>query len=471
MKRNLLFIIAICISLGLNAQHWTQQNTNMTGTGTGKSIAVDQVSIVDSNIVWVNGFNGSGAGKFIKAMSRTQDGGATWTAGSYNGFGTYVQATVLTGVSYNKAFCIAYDTAGGIASFWKTTDGGANWALVTGVLNTGTTTFADGVKFWSNGKGFCYGDPVSGSFNIYTTSDSGTTWTAVPGANISAPLSGEYGYNGPDCAAIVEGGIGFFMTNHNRVYKTTDYGSTWAITPTAPLQTATANASSKIAASSANYIIAASLATSTSTSYDWRYTTDGGATWDTLVPASGNLYDYGLCYVPGTSNMFVASSPNTTTVMGIAYSADGGLNWTDFVDANYLQPVGGTNIQCLGTSFYSSKIGWVGNYDNAQTINSILKYDDPIGITAVKTYTVEQNDFHICPNPSRGNVMFSINGANANDINLKVLDLTGKVIFEKVLNVKGVSTTSYDFSNLSKGMYIVNISSAKENITKKLIIN
>ena len=467
MKRNLLFIIAICISLGLNAQHWTQQNTNMTSAISGIVIGVDQISIVDSNIVWISGFNGTDPYKKIKSMARTNDGGTTWVPGNYNGFNATTFVGMLTGVSYNRGFCTAYDTIAGAASFWQTTDGGANWTTVTGVLNNGTTTFADGVYFWKNGKGFCYGDPVGGYFNIYTTNDSGKTWTAVTGT--PAALSGEYGYNGSNSGAIIEGGIAFFMTNHNRVYRSTDYGATWAITAAAPLQTTTANVGTKIAASSANYIIAGSEATSTSTSYDMRYTTDGGATWDTLKAASGTYYDFGLCYIPGTTNMFVTTGVSTN--YGVAYSYAGCLNWTDFVDANYLQPVAGTNIQCLGTSFYSSKIGWVGNFDQAQSMNSILKYDDPIGITGVKTYTVEQNDFNICPNPSRGNVMFSINGANTNDINLKVLDLTGKVIFEKVLNVKGVSTTSYDFSNISKGMYIVNISSANENITKKLIIN
>jgi len=370
MKKNLLFIIAIFISLGLNAQYWSQQNTNMTATG-ASIIGVDQVSVVDSNVVWVNGFNGVASNPRIKVFSRTQDGGATWHAGTYNGFGSKVYPYVLTAVSYNRAFCVAMDTSSDAASFWQTVDGGVNWTKVTGVLNNGTTTFADGVKFWSNGKGFCYGDPVSSVFNIYTTSDSGATWTAVPSTNITAPLSGEAGWNGQDCASIIDGGVGFFVTNKNRVYKTTDYGATWAVTATLPF-VATTNVSAKVCASSTNYAIVAYLPTATSTNYVWKYTPDGGTTWDTLVPATGTLYEYNMCYVPGTANMFVTSSPYATGY-GLSYSNDGGINWTDFLDTLYLQP-SGSNVQCLGVGFYNSSIGWVGNFDQLQNINSILKY-------------------------------------------------------------------------------------------------
>ncbi len=379
MKRNLLLIALLCFSFGLQAQYWSQQNTNMAGTSTG----VDQVSIVDSNIVWVNGFNGSGYGQFLKAHSRTQNGGATWTAGTYSGFGTYIKACVLTGVTYNKAFCVAIDTVTSAASFWQTVNGGSTWSLVTGIMNTGTTTFADGVKFWDSSKGFCYGDPVSGEFDIYTTNDGGTTWTDVPAANIPNPLStAEYGFNGNDCAQILPGGIGFFLTNFGRVYKTTDYGTTWVITPTNPFPTTTAFGSNKMYASSADYIICAVYTTST-TSWSWMYIMYGGTTWSAYTP----YYDYAMCYVPWTTNTFVATSPNTSATVGVAHSEDGGWTWADYMDATYLQPAG-SNIQCLGVAFYNNGIGWVGNYDQAQSINSILKYHKPItgddaGISAI----------------------------------------------------------------------------------------
>ncbi len=460
MKRNLFFIALFLFSFVLNAQ-WTQQNTNMTGS---TPVGVDQISIVDSNIVWVNGFNGSGTNPRIKASARTNDGGTVWTSSTYNGFGATVYPSVLTAVGNNKAFCVAMDTiTNGNASFWKTTDGGANWSLVTGVMNDGANTFADGVKFWDNGKGFCYGDPVSNVFDIYTTIDSGATWTKVPGTNITAPLSGEYGYNGSDCASIVSGGIGVFLTNKGRVYKTTDYGATWAITTTAPYTIA---AGGKIYASSANYIILANLATG-ATSYTWKYTTDGGATWLTYAP-TGSFYDYSMCYVPGTQNTFIATTPSQALPRGIAYSTDGGLSWTDFSDP--MLHFQGENIQCLAVNFYDASIGWVGNYDTTMTINSILKYDNPGTTVGLFTY-IEGNDLNIYPNPSNGNVMFAMNGAGKKDVNIKVLNVTGNMIFERTLNINGVSNISYDFSNLSKGIYIVNISSGNDNFNKKLVID
>jgi photosystem II stability/assembly factor-like uncharacterized protein len=388
MKRNLLFIALFCISFGLQAQYWSQQNTNMAGTSTG----VDQVSIVDSNIVWVNGFNGSGAGPYLPAHARTQDGGNTWVAGGYTGFGPTVHSYVLTGVTYDKAFCVAMDTVtGGAASFWKTTNGGTSWSIVTGIMNTGTTTFADGVKFWNSSKGFCYGDPVSGEFDIYTTNDGGATWNDVPGANIPNPSpAAEYGFNGYDCASITPGGIGFFITNWGRVYKTTDYGTTWTITPTNPFTPTVALGSNKIYASSADYIICAAYTTSTTT-WAWVYTDNGGLTWSTYAP----YYEYTMCYVPGTTNTFVATSPFTASIVGVANSTDGGMTWTDYLDATYLQPAG-SNIQCLGVGFYDAGIGWVGNYDQAASINSILKYHQPItgddaGVSAIVQPTIETN--------------------------------------------------------------------------------
>ncbi len=361
MRKIFFFSAFILLSIVINAQtQWTQQTTNMSGT----SIGVDQISAVDSNIVWINGFNGSGSTQRAKLCSHTQNGGSTWTAASYNGFGATVFPYVLCGVTYNKAFAIAMDTvSGGLASFWKTNDGGASWSLVSGVMNTGSTTFADGVMFWGSDKGFCYGDPVNGKFDIYYTTDSGSNWTPVLAANIPVPLSGEFGYNGFEYAAKLEGGAAAFLTNMGRVYKTSNYGVNWTLTATAPFTTV---ASGKIYLTGINSMIVAGMATG-ATTLTWKQTLDNGASWTSYSP-TGNFYTYSMTYVPNSGNVLVSTSPYSIA-KGVSYSNDVGANWSDYIDA--LLQTSGVNNQCLGVGFADPSHGWVGNYSTLS--NSILK--------------------------------------------------------------------------------------------------
>lgn len=354
----------VAFAFSANAQ-WRQQNTNMAGT----SVGVDNIFAIDSNTAWVNGFNGSATGGKIKVHARTNDGGETWVAGTYNGMPAKVYPRVLAASSYTTAFSIAMDTATSIASFWKTTDGGDNWSIVTGVMNDGSNTFANAVNFWNATQGYCMGDPVGGKFDIYYTTDGGATWTPTLAANVEVPLSDECGYNGAECATKAGNGVGGFMTNKGRVFVTNDYGVTWTKTPADPFTT---NVSNKIYMANANFIIVANLATSTSTAYDWKYTTDGGATWNTYAAASGPFYTYQMAYVPGTTNMFISTSP-FTTAKGVSYANDG-LNWNDFYDNIFIQDSQSANMQMLGVAFADANNGWVGNYNYFGGYNSILRY-------------------------------------------------------------------------------------------------
>jgi hypothetical protein len=80
-----------------------------------------------------------------------------------------------------------------------------------------------------------------------------------------------------------------------------------------------------------------------------------------------------MAYVPGTTNMFVATSPYSTGDKGVGYATDG-LNWADFYDATFLQDYSAANMQMLGVAFADSSNGWVGNYDYFSGENSILRY-------------------------------------------------------------------------------------------------
>jgi photosystem II stability/assembly factor-like uncharacterized protein len=117
-------------------------------------------------------------------------------------FGTtaYVMATKSTGGS-----------GGGV---WKTSDGGVTWTKQTTVPFNVTTSFPNVVKFFDANNGFLMGDSdAAGVFEIFTTSNGGTTWSKVPAANIPAAPD-EFGYTG--LKARVEDTV-WFGTNLGRV--------------------------------------------------------------------------------------------------------------------------------------------------------------------------------------------------------------------------------------------------------------
>jgi hypothetical protein len=458
MKKFTFLVFVVLVSMIANAQTWTQQNTNMAGTVVG----VDQISVVDSNIVWINGFNGSGTAQKIKVHSRTQNGGTTWEPGTYNGFGATVYPYVLTGVTYDKAFAIAMDTASSVASFWKTTNGGASWSLVPNVLNNGTTTFANAVLFWDSSKGFCMGDPVAGKFDIYYTTDGGDTWTPTLAANVSVPLSGEYGYNGFECATKFEGGYAAFITNKGRVYKTSNYGVNWTVTKTAPFTSASTG---KIYLTGPNKMIVAAVETG-GTAYVWKQTNDNGATWTNYTP-SGNFYTYALAYVPKSNNMLVSTSP-FSTAKGVSYSNDGGATWTDFIDP--LLQVNGSNIQCLAVGFADINNGWVGNYDQNLSMNSILKYKNNINTTSISNIDKTNNIVSIYPNPGNGVFSLVLNSDNNSAFEISVTDITGKTVFKNQYDSGSSNTLNLDLSFLSKGIYVLKYSDDIRSLTQKIVI-
>ena len=457
MRKLLFFSMCFFLILTLKAQTWTQQNTNMSGT----FIGVDQISVVDTNIVWINGFNGSGSTEKVKLLSRTQNGGNSWEAGTYNGFGTTVYPYVLTGVTYNKAFAIAMDTLSNVASFWKTIDGGANWSLVANVLNNGSTTFANAVLFWNSNLGFCMGDPVSGKFDIYYTTDGGNTWNPTLAANVTAPQNGEFGYNGFECASKFESGYAAFITNMGRVYKTSNYGVNWTVTTTSPFG---AIGTGKIYMISFDKMIVAGMETG-ATTYTWKQTTDGGSTWTTYAP-SGNFYSYAMTYVPFSGNMLVSTSPYSTA-KGVSYSNDGGNTWTDFTDP--LLQINGANIQCLAVGFANVNHGWIGNYDANMTTNSILKYTNYLP-TNVKELEVDFNNFKIFPNPGNGNINVIFESKIKGTAILSVFDITGKELIKSELQCSGITKSIINTNNFLKGIYYVKLQKDTDVYIQKMVI-
>ena len=59
---------------------WISQNTSFPNISTG----IRNISIVDENVVWASGYNGSGDGENYQVFTKTSNGGSSWSSGSIN---------------------------------------------------------------------------------------------------------------------------------------------------------------------------------------------------------------------------------------------------------------------------------------------------------------------------------------------------------------------------------------------------
>ncbi len=90
---------------------------------------------------------------------------------------------------------------------------------------------------------------------------------------------------------------------------------------------------------------------------------------------------------------------------------------------------------------------------------------------AVNEQSPLANNIRVYPNPSNGNFFIKSRdlGGKANVV---VYDLSGKIVYSTELNVrKGESATNEINTKLSKGVYLLNVTTPEGNYSQKLIIN
>jgi bacillolysin len=174
-------------------------------------------------------------------------------------------------------------------------------------------------------------------------------------------------------------------------------------------------------------------------------------------------------------------------------SNDGGVTWTNlgtgivnnWYNSNRLP----NNVDCQNC------IGgqWTGkdtviknyNYSLTQNANTILRFVmetddganadgviiDNFRITGAALGTIK-NDFDvfaIYPNPSNGSISISL--STNSDVKVNLNDISGRLIFNETFkNSDLIFKKEINFSNLSKGVYLINVASDGKNASKKLII-
>ena len=319
LKRFFLFAL---LPWAVSAQ-WSPQTSNTTASLRG-------ISVVNAQTAWASGTAGT--------WLRTLDGGTTWQTGHVPD-ADKLDFRDIEAFSADHAILMSIGP-GESSRIYRTTDGGSNWTMT--FKNPEAQGFFDAIAFWDAKRGILMGDPVGGQLYAALTDDGGLTWHRVTmpparegeGAFAASGTCLTTGRNGK--AWIVSGGTG-----GSRVYRSSDWGKTWAVSE-APIR-------HEKAASGIFSIAFFDDLTGVVTGGDYSapkedrdnfaVTMDGGKTWQAAPGPKG--YRSAIQYVPGTKRLFAAGTT------GVDESPDGGRTW---------KPAAEGNFNALG--FASTGEGW-----------------------------------------------------------------------------------------------------------------
>ena len=317
----LLLIFSVLLTLPT----WSLQTSGVTARLRG-------VSAVNERIAWASG---SGS-----TVLRTEDGGLSWKKITVTA--DRLDFRDIDAVDEKTAYVLSIGN-GEASRIYKTTDGGATWALQ--FRNQDAKRFLDAMSFWDADHGIVIGDSIAGRFDILLTANGGQTWTPVASDLLPPALENEGAFAASGTNIAVYGKkyawIGLGAGPRARVLHTSDGGGHWKVFET-PIKSGKASGIFSIAFRDQRHgvIVGGDYEKEKEAVDNLAITSDGGATWQLLKGLSG--FRSVVAYVPGT-NMLIALGP-----AGGDYSMDDGQHWA---------PLAGPGFDTFSFA-RRRKIGW-----------------------------------------------------------------------------------------------------------------
>ncbi len=307
LKKYLFLGLALLANSPISAQ-WIRQNS-------GTDASFRAVSAVSAKVAWVGGSKGM--------LLRTTDGGRIWEIRRISGAET-LDFRDLHAFNSNAAVAMSAGLAEkGQARIYRTPDGGLTWVLA--YQSTRKGVFLDGLDFFDDLHGLCFGDPVDGKFFVLTTDDGGQTWQEVPREAFPPVQPGEAAFaasgtslvalRGTRTAWIATGGA-----TQARVFVTHNGGQTWQVAETPmPGNTSSGLFGLRFWSATAGVAVGGDYKTIGDSSANVLLTNDGGRTWQSAGPMR-----------PGGLKEAVALSGKTLVAVGpsgTGLSRDFGKTW------------------------------------------------------------------------------------------------------------------------------------------------
>jgi photosystem II stability/assembly factor-like uncharacterized protein len=438
--------------LSASAQTWTAQNIGYTVPA---AYPVD-IDAVDANTVWTATSSiGDGSGVTVQLWSRTIDGGNIWTSGSFTADTNY-QVSNISGVDANTCFIMTFNkTVGSGGYLFKTSDGGATWDTVsTGQVFTTASSFPNVVHFFDANNGMMMGDPLGGYYEIYTTTDGGTTWVRTPQANIPNPLNAsEYGLINVYGA---NGNFVYFGTNNGRVFRSYDRGLTWAASTAGTANTANGVTSLSFRDSLNGFVLRAT----TTPVYTAFRTNNAGATWTPVTP-TGTFFKSDFQYVPGTTSMISVAAGAGGRGSSISYND--GSSWVTLDTAGF-----GTTDGYTSMDFFDATTGWAGGFAIDAITDGIYRWSG--GTVGLSTPRAEATNINAYPNPSSNVVYLETSKTFKFDVTVSVVDVLGKTISSQNYAAWN-NPVIVNLNGLENGIYFVRVSSGNEAFIQRVVKN
>lgn len=442
MKKLLLsFSLLLALSMQAQDDYWTEYATNQSTASTG----MRSISIVDDNVAWLSNSCGTTGCATILRYSKTIDGGLTWSSADIDlgPSGANLEIANICGVSADVAYASVFPKASGVTGgVWQTVNGGATWTRQATASYNGAdgASFTNIVHFWDANNGVTMGDPSSGYFEFYTTTNGGVNWSRVPSGNIPVPLDAEeYGLTNQ---FSVTGNTIWMGTTFGRTIISTDRGYTWS-----EVQTPIADFGGGINGSESGDLAFSDESNGLLQTSDYLLysTSNGGLTWDEVL-WNGPMRNFGISEIPGLANTYISIGEDVDLgERGSSYSTDGGVNWiniNDNPDINYVQ--GGV------VAFLNSDTGFASGFSTTATIGGIYKWNGNDLFLANEVFTNDKG-FTALINSTTG--MLEITGKNI--ANVSVFDVLGKQIYNG--NFSSVDAAAINAGSFNNGIYLVKV--------------
>ena len=411
MKKYFTILMSMLFLCNVNAQDFWQPTNGPFYQSTTDKVTIWSLTF-DHDTIYAGVDD-----QYLGGVRKSVDFGENWIDIGYN----LSSSGTVHSVAYKNGYVYSSDEGG----VYKKCNNCTSWELIKSISALKKMMIAP------NGTILAINDLTSDG-KLYRSIDNGLTW--------DEPSSGmPTGFSNNTVFSSSAGTI-FWATN-NGVYKSIDNGSTWVASATSTYFTF-----AQAFAEAPNGDIYVALTNGVQGAIF--YTSDNGVNWLPVSMTGVSQVGFRAMAINSIGNIFVSAANTGSTTPAIYKYSEG--SWSDITSGI----TAGT--YCNDFAFDNNGIAYVATVGEGvyKSINSTL------GINNNKS----QEDLTILyyPNPAKDflNVIITESGT------FEVRTIEGELISNRVVN-KGAVTI--DISDLSKGMYLINVKTENGVVVKKFV--